>query len=89
MGIPAGATTCRSSRRLPACHRLRLPSQPDTPSAGAGIARAAVRDVLDNPRYRQRAKELRLEIEGLQGPEQAVNFLEQLAAGHELTLSHR
>lgn len=41
--------------------------------------RAAVRDVLANPRIQQNAAELQAEMEALPGPERAVELLEQLA----------
>jgi UDP:flavonoid glycosyltransferase YjiC (YdhE family) len=84
--VPIGADQPRNASR---CADLGVAHVLDEGTLDPAVARAAVRDVLDNPRYRQRAKELRVEIEGLPGPEQAVSFLEQLAAGHELTLSHR
>jgi UDP:flavonoid glycosyltransferase YjiC (YdhE family) len=40
--------------------------------------RAAVREVLHNPRYRENAARLRQEIQLLPGPENAVQLLERL-----------
>ncbi len=45
----------------------------------AEAIRAAVREVMDNPSYRQKAEHLRDEMAALPGPEHAVTLLEQLA----------
>ena len=42
--------------------------------------RTAVRTVLEDPRYRQRARAVQAEIEALPGPERGVELLEQLVA---------
>jgi len=41
--------------------------------------RAAVREVMDNPSYRQKAEQMRDEMAALPGPEHAVTLLERLA----------
>jgi UDP:flavonoid glycosyltransferase YjiC (YdhE family) len=46
------------------------------------VIREAVREVLGNPRYRERAERLREEMQRLSGPEYAVALLEKLAAGN-------
>jgi MGT family glycosyltransferase len=43
------------------------------------VIRAAVRDVMDDPRYRECAGRLREQIQALPGPEYAVGLLEQLS----------
>jgi MGT family glycosyltransferase len=48
----------------------------------AKVIRDAVREVLGDPRYRQRVKRLRDEMRALPGPEHAVSFLETLAVEH-------
>jgi MGT family glycosyltransferase len=48
----------------------------------AEAIRDAVREVLDDPRYRQRAKRMRDEMQALPGPEHAVSLLEALAVEH-------
>jgi MGT family glycosyltransferase len=54
-----------------------VPSDQHTPEA----IRAAVRDILDDLRYRQKAERLREQIRALPGPNHAVGLLEQLATG--------
>ena len=49
------------------------------------VIREAVREVLGNPRYRERAERLREEMQRLSGPEYAVALLEKLAAGNNTT----
>jgi MGT family glycosyltransferase len=44
------------------------------------VIRAAVRDVLEDPRYRKNAGRLRDQIQALPGPEHAVGLLERLTA---------
>jgi UDP:flavonoid glycosyltransferase YjiC (YdhE family) len=44
--------------------------------------------VLGDPSYRQHAETVRREIEALPGPEQAVIYLERLAARQDLMLCH-
>ena len=46
------------------------------------VIREAVREVLSNPRYHERAKLLREEMQRLAGPEYAVALLEKLTAGN-------
>lgn len=74
--IPIAADQPENARR---CVDLGLgrvvgPSE-RTPEA----IRAAVREVLGDPRYRQNAAALRTEMEALPGPERAVELLEGLA----------
>jgi UDP:flavonoid glycosyltransferase YjiC (YdhE family) len=54
-----------------------VPAGQRTPDA----IRAAVRDVLTAPSYRERAEQLRDQIRALPGPAHAVKLLEHLAAG--------
>ena len=49
------------------------------------VIREAVREVLGNPRYHERAERLRDEMQRLSGPEYAVVLLEELAAGNNTT----
>ena len=44
--------------------------------------RAAVLEVLQTRRYRERAERLRADVERLPGSEHAVELLEQLAGSH-------
>jgi len=48
--------------------------------------RAAVQTVLDDPRYRQRARDVQAEIGALPGPERGVELLEQLVAKPQMPL---
>ncbi len=43
--------------------------------------RAAVRAVLEEPHYQQRARQVQAELQALPGPEHGVELLEQLVAG--------
>jgi MGT family glycosyltransferase len=81
--VPIGADQPQNARR---CAAQGFAHVVDTDTLTPSVARAAVLDGLANPSYRQHAEELRAETEGLPGPEQAVTFLERLAAGQDLAL---
>jgi hypothetical protein len=66
---------CRSSTAL-ACANQEIWALSIGELAGR---RAAVREVLSNPRYRENAARLQQEIQLLPGPEFAVQLLEKLA----------
>ncbi len=53
------------------------------PELSPETVRAAVREVLGNAEYREKADRLRVEMEKLPGPKSAVPLLEQLAAQRE------
>jgi UDP:flavonoid glycosyltransferase YjiC (YdhE family) len=48
--------------------------------------RAAVRCVLDEPRFRQRAQQMRREIAGYEGARRAAEVIEQIAGKSERKL---
>jgi UDP:flavonoid glycosyltransferase YjiC (YdhE family) len=71
----AGGDQTGNANRCAALGVARVvPSDQHTPEA----IRAAVRDVLADPRYREQASRLRDQIRALPGPEHAVGLLEQL-----------
>ena len=76
--VPIAADQPENSRR---CASLGVAHVLNEDTLNPIVARAAVRDVLDNPSYRRNAERLRAEIEGLPSPEQAVTFLERFVAG--------
>jgi MGT family glycosyltransferase len=74
----AGGDQAGNANRCAALGVARVvPPDQHTPEA----IRAAVRDILDDPRYRQTARRLREQIRALPGPKHAVGLLEQLAVG--------
>ncbi len=74
----AGGDQVGNAHRCAALGVARVvPADQRTPE----VIRAAVRDVLGDPRYRERAGQLRDQIRALPGAEHAVGLLEQLAAG--------
>ena len=81
--VPIGADQPQNARR---CAALGLAHVVDADTLSPSVACAAVLDGLANPSYRRHAEELRAEIEELPGPEQAVAFLERLAAGQDPAL---
>jgi UDP:flavonoid glycosyltransferase YjiC (YdhE family) len=83
--VPIAADQPQNARR---CDALGLATVLDVDRLDPTITRAAVRHVLAEPRYRQHAETVRAEIEALPGPEQAVIYLERLAAHQDLRLSH-
>ena len=54
----------------------------------AEAIRAAVREVMVNPSYRQKAEQVRAEMAALPGPEHAVTLLERLAVEKRPLLTH-
>ena len=84
--IPIGADQPVNAAR---CSGLGLARVLQEDALDPSTARAAVLEVLSNPSYRQHAEVLRAEIEGLPGPEEAVNVLEQLASRHDASLPNR
>jgi UDP:flavonoid glycosyltransferase YjiC (YdhE family) len=83
--VPIGSDQPQNAQR---CADLGLARVLDEETLGPTVARAAVREVLDNPTYRRQAEKLRAEIEALPGPDRVVNVLERLVAGEDLALSH-
>jgi UDP:flavonoid glycosyltransferase YjiC (YdhE family) len=83
--VPIGADQPQNARR---CAALGLATVLDVDSLDPTVARAAVLTVLGDPSYRQHAETVRMEIEALPGPEQAVIYLERLAARQDLVLCH-
>lgn len=83
--VPLGADQPQNARR---CAALGLATVLDVDCLDSTGARAAVRTVLDDPSYRQHAETVRREIEALPGPEQAVLYLERLAAHQDLARGH-
>jgi UDP:flavonoid glycosyltransferase YjiC (YdhE family) len=83
--VPIGADQPQNARR---CAALGLATVLDVDRLDPTGARAAVRTVLDDPSYRQHAETVRREIEALPGPEQAVLYLERLAAHQDLARGH-
>jgi UDP:flavonoid glycosyltransferase YjiC (YdhE family) len=76
--LPLAADQPDNARRCVALGVARSVNLPDrTPVA----IRSATRDVLTDPRYREAAARMRLEIQAMPGPEAAVGLLERLAAG--------
>jgi UDP:flavonoid glycosyltransferase YjiC (YdhE family) len=75
VAVPLGADQFRNAARLNA-HGLGLALEPAQRTAAA--MRAAVRTVLDDPGYRERARALRDQIAVLPGPARGVELLEQL-----------
>jgi MGT family glycosyltransferase len=74
----AGGDQAGNADRCAALGAARVvPSDQHTPE----VIRAAVRDILDDLRYRQNAERLREQIRALPGPKHAVGLLEQLAIG--------
>lgn len=81
--LPMGADQPVNARRAAALGAaIVLEADQRTPEA----IRAAVLAVLDDPRYRQRAREVQAEIEALPGPERGVELLEQLVAARRPSL---
>ena len=75
--LPDGADRPVNARRAAALGvAIVLEEGRRTPAA----IRAAVRTVLEEPRYRQRARAVQAEIEALPGPDRGVRLLEQLVA---------
>jgi MGT family glycosyltransferase len=73
-----GGDQAGNGRRCAALEVARvLPADQRTPDD----IRIAVREVLANPNYRERARQLQEQIRALPGPDDAVGLLEQLAAG--------
>jgi MGT family glycosyltransferase len=73
-----GGDQVGNARRCAALGVARvLPADRRTPDD----IRAAVREVLANLHYRERARQLQEQIRALPGPDDAVGLLEQLAAG--------
>jgi UDP:flavonoid glycosyltransferase YjiC (YdhE family) len=83
--VPIAADQPQNARR---CDALGLATVLDVDRLDPTITRAAVRNVLADPSYRQHAEAVRAEIEALPGPEQAVIYLERLAARQDLGLCH-
>jgi UDP:flavonoid glycosyltransferase YjiC (YdhE family) len=83
--MPIGADQPQNARR---CDALGLATVLDVDRLDPTVARAAVRNVLADPSYRRHAETVRAEIEALPGPEQAVLYLERLAAHQDLGLCH-
>jgi MGT family glycosyltransferase len=83
--VPIAADQPQNARR---CDALGLATVLDVDRLDPTITRAAVWTVLAEPRYRQQAETVRAEIEALPGPEQAVLYLERLAAHQDLALGH-
>ena len=82
MILPHGADQPVNARRTAALGAaVVLGEEERTPAA----IRAAVRAVLEDPRYRRRARAVQAEIEALPGPERGVELLEQLVARHSPT----
>lgn len=76
VAIPLGADQFRNGHRLADLGAgVMLDRTERTPAR----IRDAVREVLDNPACRQRARALQAEIDALPGPERGVALLEQLA----------
>jgi MGT family glycosyltransferase len=77
VAIPlGGGDQLGNARRCAALGVARvLPADQRTPE----MIRAAVDDVLTDPRYRMRARQLQTQIRALPGPEYAVELLEQMA----------
>ncbi len=75
--LPYGADQPVNARRAEVLGvAIVLEADRRTPAA----IRTAVRTVLEDPRYRQRARAVQAEIEALPGPERGVRLLEQLVA---------
>ena len=71
----AGGDQAGNAERCAALGVARVvPADQRTPE----VIRAAVRDVLGDPRYRENASRLQEQIQALPGPEHAVGLLEQL-----------
>jgi MGT family glycosyltransferase len=83
--VPIGADQPQNARR---CDALGLATVLEVDRLDPTVARAAVLNVLADPSYRQHAEMVRAEIEALPGPEQAVIYLERLAA-HQDPISGR
>ncbi|MDP9369960.1 MAG: glycosyltransferase [Chloroflexota bacterium] len=75
--IPIAADQPENARR---CADLGLGRVVEPGERTPDVIRAAAREVLGNPRYRQNAAALRAEMESLPGPERAVELLEGLAS---------
>jgi UDP:flavonoid glycosyltransferase YjiC (YdhE family) len=76
VALPLGGDQAANARRCAVLGVARvLPPDQRTPDA----IRTAVREVLDDPRYRANAQALRAQFQALPGPERAVQLLEQLA----------
>jgi UDP:flavonoid glycosyltransferase YjiC (YdhE family) len=83
--VPIAADQPQNARR---CDALGLATVLDVDRLDPTVARAAVLNVLADSSYRQHAETVRAEIEALPGPEQAVTYLERLAAHQDLALCH-
>lgn len=76
-----GGDQAGNARRCAALGVARvLPVGERTPEMICG----AVADVLANPRYRTRARQLQAQIQALPGPDYAVELLEQMASGRAI-----
>lgn len=77
--LPLGADQPWNAER---CRRLGVGRVLGDGERSAAAIRAAVRDLLDDGRYRANAAKLRAEMAALPGPERAVALLEDLVAAH-------
>ncbi len=74
--LPQGADQLGTARRVAGCGAATLLRDGEvTPDA----VRAAVRDLLSQPGYREQARRLQREIRDMPGPERAVELLEEVA----------
>jgi MGT family glycosyltransferase len=83
--VPIAADQPQNARR---CDALGLAMVLDVDRLDPTITRTAVCTVLADPSYRQHAETVRAEIKALPGPEQAVIYLERLAAHQDLRLCY-
>jgi MGT family glycosyltransferase len=76
--VPIGADQPMNALRIATLQAGRVVPLPELAPESV---RAAVRDVLEEPRYRANARRLQAEMATLPGIEHAVDLLERLAAG--------
>jgi UDP:flavonoid glycosyltransferase YjiC (YdhE family) len=76
--LPLGADQPLNAAR---CRELGVAHVLDPLTATPDSLRAAVSEVLGNPRYRRAARDLQGEIETLPGPAEAVALLEHIMLG--------